>query len=56
VGDRGFNAGGWAYMKRVKCPRCGWSFLIGNRNPRKTCANKAKCDARRAKKKRREQW
>lgn len=63
MGGRVFNAGGWAYMPRVWCPDCGFSFLIGNERFRKAgceysnprplmrCGNRAKCRERQAKKK-----
>lgn len=57
MGNRGFNAGGWAYMPRVWCPKCGWSFLIGNetfnrycdrdsKRPMLCCNNQKKCAER----------
>lgn len=49
MGDRGFNAGGFAYMLWVKCERCGKKFPIGRQNPRRECLDKAKCEARLAK-------
>lgn len=59
MGDRGFNAGGWAYMRRVWCPLCGLSYLTGNRNPsvydrdtdrpKRVCSNKTKCELRKRK-------
>ena len=32
MGSRGFNAGGFAYMPRVTCPRCGLNHVVSNRN------------------------
>ena len=63
MGDRGWNAGGWAYMPRVWCPACGWSFLVGNgkfdeqcsrdsKRPMMRCSNLKKCEERRKRKKR----
>lgn len=56
MGDRGFNAGGWAYMLRVWCSRCGFSYLIGKRDPlvmerdtsrpTRPCSNQMKCAER----------
>lgn len=50
MGNHGFNAGGFAYMDLVQCRRCGASFKIGKRNPRRVCSNVRKCDARIARK------
>lgn len=52
MGDRGFNAGGYAYMTPVKCPRCGKAYLVGHlrlREGRVHCMNREKCAARKAK-------
>ena len=51
MGDRGFNAGGYAYMKWVQCTMCGRKFPIGNSNPRRTCSNKKTCESRQRKRK-----
>ncbi len=49
MGNRGFNAGGFAYMPIVQCTECGARFRIGNKNPRRYCLNKIKCKIRRQK-------
>jgi hypothetical protein len=49
MGNRGYNAGGFAYMPRVQCVLCGRTFPIGKSNPRRTCLNKKACEARRLK-------
>jgi hypothetical protein len=56
MGNRGFNAGGWAYMRRVWCPLCGWSFLVGIHDdrtydtdtdrPKRVCNRTEKCRER----------
>jgi len=61
MGDRGYNAGGWAYMRRVWCPKCGFSFLTGNHDaaayntdtarPMRECRRASKCAERVARKK-----
>lgn len=50
MGDRGFNAGGFAYMDWVVCRKCGRKFPIGKRNPRRICARREKCEARQKRK------
>lgn len=50
MGNRGHNAGGFAWMPRVACTTCGAIFPIRNANPRRVCANVGKCDARVARK------
>lgn len=49
MGDRGHNAGGFAWMQWVQCTECGCKFPIGQRNPRRVCSNRAKCAARKTK-------
>ena len=46
MGNRGHNAGGYAWMRWVECRLCGRRFPIGKRNPRRECANTATCAAR----------
>lgn len=52
MGDRGFNAGGFAYMEIVTCPKCGARRPLG-RYAREMgfleCDNREKCEARRKK-------
>lgn len=50
MGDRGFNAGGFAYMKWIHCAKCGRKFPIGRRNTRTVCSNEADCQKRAARK------
>jgi hypothetical protein len=50
MGDRGFNAGGFAYMPIIQYVRCGAKFRIDNKDPRRECANREKCDRRRNRK------
>lgn len=61
MGDRGFNAGGYAYMRRVWCPCCGISYPVGHRRfeqatdkdgekPKLYCRDKPSCVARATKK------
>ena len=49
MGDRGKNAGGFAYMKRVLCPLCGVNHPVGRddfESKQWQCGNKAKCEIR----------
>jgi hypothetical protein len=49
MGSRGYNAGGFAYMRTVTCPRCGARRKLGCvaiRQNRTQCANKIACDKR----------
>lgn len=46
MGDRGFNAGGFAYMDWVVCRKCGCKFPIGRQNKRRTCSNRKRCETR----------
>lgn len=49
MGDRGFNAGGFAYMDRVMCPRCGVIRPLGRDAIKRgdiACQNITKCDER----------
>jgi hypothetical protein len=56
MGDRGFNAGGFAYMVDVTCAKCGRRFKIGRRTlaafkarrEPATCMDPVKCAARAA--------
>lgn len=50
MGDRGHNAGGYAWMKWVVCTKCGCKFIIGKGNERRTCTSEAACAKRRLKK------
>lgn len=45
MGNRGYNAGGFAYMIWVKCYLCGKKFIIGNHNPRRICR---KCEKKKS--------
>lgn len=50
MGDRGYNAGGFAYMGTVTCPRCGARRKLGADSIRKgriACNNKQSCERRR---------
>jgi hypothetical protein len=52
MGARGYNAGGFAYMATVTCPRCGSRRKLGGdavRAGRLACMDTDKCDKRRAK-------
>lgn len=54
MGDRGFNAGGFAYMTWVKCPKCGRNYPLGRRRLDSgdyACQGKEQCEQRQAKKK-----
>lgn len=55
MGDRGYNAGGFAYMEQVLCPRCGSKRPLGRDAIRRSklnpsilhCPNKDACKRRR---------
>lgn len=52
MGARGYNAGGFAYMRTVTCPRCGARRKLGRESIERghlTCGNADKCSARRKK-------
>lgn len=52
MGARGYNAGGFAYMEWVTCPRCGAKRPLGvdaRRKGQTECNNRKACDARREK-------
>ena len=54
MGSRGYNAGGLAYMRRVRCPKCGRSFPVGHeryKNGPHECSNTTACRDRQAKQK-----
>ena len=49
MGDHGANAGGFAYMPRVICPRCGLNHVVSNRNHRANrweCGDEKRCAER----------
>lgn len=60
MSSRPFGSAGWKYMRRVWCPRCGFSFLTGRGNPAtfeadtdrpvQPCRNPRKCKERQQKK------
>lgn len=50
MGDRGLNAGGFAYMEIAECPRCGFRRRLGRRAiaaDHLVCYDRVKCDSRR---------
>lgn len=50
MGDRGYNAGGFAYMEIVTCPRCGARRPLGWKKIKEghlECDSREKCDKRR---------
>jgi hypothetical protein len=50
MGLHGFNAGGFAYMELVTCPRCGRRYKLGARRRRRgdlECLDRVACDRRR---------
>lgn len=50
MGDRGYNAGGFAYMTTVTCPNCGCRRPLGKdavEAKRFQCGNKTRCEERR---------
>jgi len=52
MGDRGFNAGGFAWMEIITCPHCGARRPLGKDAIKAgflRCPNKEKCAARKAK-------
>lgn len=52
MGSRGYNAGGFAYMETVTCPKCGSRRKLGGdavRAGRLACMDAEKCAARRMK-------
>ncbi len=52
MGGRGYNAGGFAYMAVITCPKCGCRRKLGHDAIKRgwlECGNKSKCDARAAK-------
>lgn len=49
MGDRGYNAGGFAYMQTITCPRCGARRKLGHQKIRDghlACGNRRKCNER----------
>lgn len=51
MGVNGYNAGGFAYMERVVCPRCGVIRPLGRHAIACrdiACSDRRKCDKRKA--------
>lgn len=49
MGSRGFNAGGFAYMQFVNCPKCGRKYRLGNRrrvSGDTACLDRSACENR----------
>lgn len=50
MGLRGFNAGGFAYMEMVTCPRCGRRYKLGSKRRKRgdlECIDRESCTRRR---------
>lgn len=59
MGARGLNAGGFAYMKMISCPKCGAKRKLGQHMIRLAkdrpslldCPNKERCEKRQQRRK-----